>query len=141
MILLAVACLVLISCGPRAEKAPEVVEQTTCDELTPEQQTMFDNWANYAGLEQDAQKAIVLDMKVYIDDCHAKCEAKCKAAQEEGATPEKVCPEKEAKCADFKAKWDAFDNLPLEEQKALLDQALECMKEKCCKEKETCEKE
>ena len=136
MILLAVACLVFVSCGPRAEKATEVVEET-CDALTPEQQAMFENWDNFANLDLEAQTALVGEMKAFFDECHAKCAAKCEAAKEEGAEPAEVCPEKEAKCAEFKAKWDAFDTFSLEEQKALIDQMLECKKAKCCKEHET----
>ena len=132
MILLAVACLVFVSCGPRTEKATEVTEETTCCELTPEQEA---DWANWDNLDLERQTALIGEVKAFFDDCHAKCEAKCEAAKEEGAVPEEVCPEKEAKRAEFKAKWDAFDTMTLEEQKALLDQAFEC-KAKCCHDKE-----
>jgi hypothetical protein len=134
MILLAVACLVCVSCGgPKAEKAAEVAEETCCT-LTPEQEEMFANWDLYADLEEEQQVALVDEMKAFIDECKAKCEEKCeKKCEKEG---EEVCPEKAAKCAEFKANWENFENLTLEEQKAILDQVLACHKEKCCKEKE-----
>ena len=128
---MAVACLVFISCGPRTETPTEVVEETTCA-LTPEQEA---DWANWDNLDLERQTALVGEVKAFFDDCHAKCEAKCQEAKEEGAEPAEVCPEKEAQRAEFKAKWDAFDTMTLEEQKALLDQAFEC-KAKCCKAEE-----
>ena len=130
MILLAVACLGFVSCDS-TPKPTEPTEATTCDALTQEQQ---DNWAKYAELTPDEQIALVGEMKAYFDACYAKCEAKCEA-KEEGTEPAVVDPEKEAARAEFKAKWDAFDTLTLEEQKALLDQAFEC-KAKCCKAEE-----
>ena len=144
MILLAVAGLVCVSCGPRTEKAVEPVEET-CTTLTPEQEAMFDNWENWADLSEEAQIALVGEMKIFLDECKAKCKAKCEAKCEakEGEEAEEVCPEKAAKCAEFKAKWEDFENLTLEEQKACIDKVLEC-KTKCCKEKEseeTCSKE
>jgi TRAP-type C4-dicarboxylate transport system substrate-binding protein len=136
MILLAVACLVCVSCGPRAEKVTDVQEETCCT-LTPEQEEMFANWELWADLEEEQQVALVGEMKAFIDDCKAKCEAKCEEkCKKEGEEAEEVCPEKAAKCAEFKAKWEDFENLTLEEQKAILDQVLECHKAKCCKDKE-----
>ncbi|MCL2167503.1 MAG: hypothetical protein FWH59_00050 [Lentimicrobiaceae bacterium] len=141
MILLAVACLVFVSCGPRTEKVTEVVEETACCTLTPEQEEMFANWEVWADLAEEQQITLVADMKAFLDECKAKCEAKCAEKKEECGEAKEVCPEKEAKCAEFKAKWENFENLPLEEQKALIDEVLAC-KEKCCKEKkEGCCKE
>jgi len=134
MILLAVACLVFISCGTRTEKVTDA-DETVCV-LTPEQ---LENWANWDKLDEEAQVVLIGEMKVYLDECKAKCEAKCKEAKE-GDEEVIVDPEKEAKCAEFKAKWDAFDTLTLEEQKAMIDQVLE-HKEKCCKAKEVCQEE
>ncbi|MCL1851279.1 MAG: hypothetical protein FWF70_07770 [Bacteroidetes bacterium] len=134
MILLAVACLVFVSCGTKKEKATEVVAEETCCALTPEQEAMFENWDLWADLDEIQQTALVADMKAFIDECKAKCEAKCCA--KEGEEVEEVCPEKAAKCAEFKAKWEDFDNLTLDEKKAIIDQVLACHKEKCCKEKE-----
>ena len=135
MILLAVACLIFVSCGPRTEKATEPAKETCCA-LTPEQEAMFENWDLYADLDEEQQLAIVGEMKAFLDECKTKCEAKCKEAKEEGEEVKEVCPEKAAKCAEFKTKWEAFDDLALDEKKALLDQTLACIKAKCCKEKE-----
>jgi hypothetical protein len=141
MLLLAVACLIFVSCGNRAEK-PAVVEEPVC-----EFKLMLDKWDAFADLEEEGQIALVAEMKAFFD---AKCEEHCKEAKEECEEAKEVCPEKEAKCAEFKAQWEAFETLTLEEQKAIIDQIIEhkskCCKEKeegCCKKdkKETCEKE
>jgi len=140
MILLAVACLIFVSCGPRTEKATEAVEETTCT-LTPEQQAMFESWDLWADLDEEQQLTLVGDMKAFVDECIAQCKAKCESkckAKEEG---EEVCPEKAAKCAEFKAKWEAFEELSLGEKKEILDQKIEHLKAKCCKEKEKCQGE
>jgi len=135
MILLAVACLIFVSCGPKTQKATEPAAEEKCCTLTPEQEAMFENWDLWADLEEETQMALVTDMKAFLDECKAKCEEKCKE-KEECETPEEVCPEKAAKCAEFKAKWEDFDNLSLDEKKAIIDEVLECHKAKCCKDKE-----
>ena len=135
MILLAVACLIFVSCGNRTEKAIETVEETCA--LTPEQEAMFANWENWDALTLEEQTALVGEMKVFLDECIAKCKDKCesKCAAKEGEEKE-VCPEKAAKCAEFKAKWEAFEELELGAQKELLDIKLQHMAKKCCKDKE-----
>ena len=127
MILLAVACLIFVSCGNK-NKQVEQVEETCC--MTE----MLAKWDTFADLDEEGQGALVAEMKAFLE---AKCEGKC--AKEEGEeVAEEVCPEKAAKCAEMKAKWEDFENLPLEEQKALIDQILE-HKAKCCKAKEVAE--
>jgi len=129
MILLAVACLIFVSCGTK--KQLEAVEETCC---TTE---MLAKWDTFADLDEEGQVALVAEMKAFLDE---KCKKKC--AKEEGEEvaeecpgKEAKCPEKAAKCAEMKAKWEDFENLPLEEQKALIDQIVEHMA-KCCKAKE-----
>jgi len=136
---MAVACLVFVSCGNQPKVAEEpAAEKECCATLTEEQQEMFANWDMWADLTEEQQVTLVADMKLFLDECKAKCEEKCAPKEDE-----EVCPEKAAKCEEFKAKWDAFETLALEDQKAMIDQVLECHKAKCCKEKEgeeTCEK-
>jgi len=142
MILLAVACLIFVSCGNRTEKAIETIEETSV--LTPEQHQMFENWEKWDDLTMEERETLVSDMKAFLDECKAKCEEKkeCGEAKE-------VCPEKEAKCAEFKAKWEVFETLELDVQRELIDLKLQhiakCCKDKekgCCKkDKENCEKE
>jgi len=126
MILLAVACLIFVSCGTK--KQVEAVEETCC--MTE----MLAKWDTYADLDEADQIALVAEMKAFLDK---KCEGKCQ--KEEGEeVAEEVCPEKAAQCAEMKAKWEDFDNLLIEDQKALIDQILEHMA-KCCKAKEVAE--
>jgi len=101
---MAVACLVFVSCGnkPKVTEEP-VAEEKCCASLTEEQQEMFANWDMWADLTEEQQVTLVNDMKLFIDECKAKCEEKC--APKEGEEVEEVCPEKAAKCAEFKAKW------------------------------------
>ena len=130
MILLAVACLIFVSCGNKTEKVTDAVEETATT-LTPEQQEMFANWENWDNLEPEAQVALVGEMKAFLDECKAKCESK------EAEETEEVCPEKAAKCAEMKAAWEAFDTFTVEEQKAMIDEILQ---HKCCKDKAEAEK-
>ena len=132
MMLLAVACLIFVSCGNRTEKAIETVEETCA--LTPEQEAMFTNWENWDELDLEVREALVFEMKAFLDECKAKCEAKKECKKEDGEEKE-ICPEKKAKCEEFKAKWEMFEELELDVQKELLDLKLQHMKSKCCKEK------
>jgi hypothetical protein len=68
-------------------------------------------------------------MKECFDKKMAEKAEKCDGEQKE------MCPEKAEKCAAFKAKWDNWDNLTIDEKKALIDEKMNCCKEKCCKEK------
>jgi hypothetical protein len=141
MILLAVSCLIFVSCGTKTQSVVEQTEETTCP-----YQAALEQWENWENLDAEAQVALVGELKAFFDECcKAKCEEKCEA--KEG---EEVCPEKAAKCAEFKAKWEAFETLTLEEQKELLDVAIahkaKCCEGKkeggCCKDKEeTCDKD
>jgi len=114
MILLAVACLVFVSCGTK--KATEPVEEPKCEFAMN-----LDKWAtlNDEGVDQEA---LVAEMKVFIDGCFAQCEHK------EG---EEACPIKE--------EWANFDNLELDAKIALIDKIFGHMKECCEKEAEVVE--
>jgi len=145
MILLAVACLIFASCcGNKTEKAIETVEETCA--LTPEQELMFENWGNWDELTVEEQAALVPEMKAFLDECKAKCEAKKECKKEDGEEKE-MCPGKKAKCEEFKAKWEAFDELELDVQKELIDLKLahiaKCKekKEGCCKKDKEVEEE
>jgi hypothetical protein len=71
LILLAVACLIFVSCGPKKVTEPQVAEETCCT-LTPEQEEMFANWELWADLGEEQQIILVADMKAFIDECKAK---------------------------------------------------------------------
>jgi hypothetical protein len=132
MILLAVAALIFVSCGNKAQQVPEVEEKKCC---TTE---MIAKWDTFAELDEEGQIELVAEMKAFFDK---KFEKKCKKEKtEECGEAKEVCPEKAAKCAEFTAQWENFENLPLEEQKCIIDQVIE-FKTKCCKEKEACKKE
>ena len=136
MLLLAVVGLIFASCGnTKTTEAIETIEETCT--LTPEQEAMFANWENWDALELEQKEALVIEMKAFIDACKAKCEKKCEG-KEEGEVKE-VCPEKQAKCEEFKAKWEMFEELEMDVQKELLDIKLQHMAKVCCKEnKEGC---
>ena len=120
MILLAVACLVFVSCGNKPEP---VVEETTC-EFT----VLLEKWATIGELDEEGQMALVAEFKAYFDEA---CKEKCK---KEGEETEEICPEKQAEMDAFKAQWEDFANLDLEAQKAIIEKCIE--HHKCCKEKE-----
>lgn len=119
------------SCGNKAVEptVEEPVAEEKCCELTEEQKADFEAWNNWSSLTEDVQKELVARMKVFFDQKMAEKAEKCDAEQAE------VCPEKAAKCAEFKAKWEDWDNLTLEAQKELIDAKIECCKKKCEAEK------
>jgi len=127
MILLAVACLVFVSCGPK--KATEPVEEPKCEFAL-----MLDKWATFDELDEEGQVALVAEFKAYFDEC---CKEKC---TKEGEEAEAICPEKQAEIDAFKAQWEIFDTLTLEEQKAIIEKCIE-HKKSCCKDKEAVEEE
>jgi len=118
MILLAVACLIFVSCD-NTPKATEP-EEPKC-EFT----LLLDKWATFEELNEEGQIALIAEIKAYFDEC---CKEKCEA--KEGEEVKEVCPEKEA----FIAQWNDFANLDLEAQKAIIEKCIE--HKKCCKEKE-----
>ena len=119
MILLAVACLIFASCENKP-KATEEPEAPKC-EMT----INLEKWAtlNDEGVDQEA---LVAEVKAFLDGW---CKENCKEA-EEGTEP---CPEKEA----FKAKWEAFDELTLEEKIEVINNVFERIK--CCQKEEVTE--
>lgn len=125
MILLAVACLIFVSCDNKKATVP--VEEPKC-----ELAINLDKWATFGDLDEEGQIALVAEMKAFIDET---CKEKCKEAEEGGEAPE-PCPEKEA----FKAKWETFETLTLEEQKEIIDQVFVHMKA-CCKKEAECVEE
>jgi len=120
MILLAVACLIFVSCN----NTPKATEP----EPAPCEMTLnLEKWAtlNDEGVDQDA---IIADVKLFLDGW---CNENCKEA-EEGT---EVCPEKEA----FKAKWAAFDELTKEEKIEIINSVFDHIKACCQKETEATE--
>jgi hypothetical protein len=115
MILLAVACLIFVSCN-NAPKATEPVGETKCEFALN-----LEKWAtlNDEGVDQEA---LVAEMKIFIDECFAKCE--------EPKEGEEVCPIKE--------EWANFDNLELDGKITLIDKIFEHKKE-CCKHNDAAE--
>ena len=130
MLLLAVAGLLFASCGTKTTEAIETAEETCA--LTPEQEAMFANWENWDALELEQQEALVGEMKAFLDECIAKCEKKCEKKCE-GKEEGEICPEKKAKCEEFKAKWEMFEELEMDAKKELLDIKIQHMAKKCCK--------
>lgn len=116
------------SCGKKAvEPATEPVQtEQECEkkcELTEEQKAEMEAWANWDSQTDERKAELVANKKACLDKCMAEKAEKC-----EGETEK--CPEKEAKCAEMKAKLDNWDNLTIDEKKALLD---EFAPKKCCK--------
>ena len=132
-------CFVFVACCPKTEepKQEEVAEKQCCkqehkcckSDMTDEEKAackeFCEKWKDFENQPEDVQKELVMNAKAKMDECDAKAAAK-KA-------------ECEAKKAEFEAKWANFNNLPLEEQKALIDMKMNCKKGGCCK-KEGCHK-
>ena len=126
-------CFVFIACTPKVEtteqkpedateKACEQKEPKCCKGMTEEEKAackeFCEKWKDFDNQTEEAQKELVQQAKAQFDKCDAEREAKRL--------------EMEAKKAEFEAKWKDFDNLPLADQKALIDQKMQC-KKGCCK--------
>jgi hypothetical protein len=125
MILLAVTCLVFVSCNI----TPKVTEpeQPKCEFAT-----LLEKWDTFGDLDEAGQAALIAEMKAYFDEC---CKEKC---EKEGEEAEELSPEEYVDRAAFRAFWEDWDNLDVETQKGLIEKCIEHKKE-CCKENEATE--
>ena len=128
-VLAGVLCFVFVSCCNKTADVPEENQCTKdekheCCKMTEEQKAECEafrkQWDDWANLTDDVKKELVGKMKVRIDEKYAKMEAEFAAC---------------------KAEWATFENLSLDEQKALIDKRM-CCKKSCCKKScdKTCEK-
>lgn len=154
------ACLFMVACN-NAPKQQEAKEEAPVIEAKQEcpMSLVMGEYANWDNLDEVAKaelnkKALALftemDAKMAEGhECNHEGEGKacCKEGEEKSCCKEgeaKQCPaemteeqkaECEAKCAEMKAKWDAFETLSVDEQKDLIMCRIECMKKHqgCCK--------
>jgi len=121
------------------EQGEEQTEETKCcKELTEEQKAAMAAWEDWDNQTPEKKAELVANAKECIDKKMAEHAEKHDGEQKE------MCPEKAEKCAAFKAKWEKWDELNIEEQKALIDEKMEfchknCEKkeaEGCCKKGE-----
>jgi len=147
-LLAGVLCLVFAACcssgkkqGEGAEKECGTEKSACCQEMTEEEKAackeFCEMWEDFDNQPEDVQKELILKAKAKIDKCKAEMAAKkaeCEHEKPECEVKKAACEAKKAEC---KAKWENFDNLSLEEQKALIDKKMQCKKENktCCKEK------
>ena len=116
------------SCCNKAKETPVEDEAATCCELTEEQKADKAAWEDWDNQTDEQKDELLAKAKECIDKKMAEKAEKCDGEQKE------VCPEKAAKCAAFKAKWEDWDNLDRDAKKALVDETRECCKKKCEKE-------
>ena len=141
--LISVCCFVFVSCNNQPAQAPEESTEHKCEghkkcckELTEEQKADMEAWKNWDSQTTEKKEELVAKRKECIDNRMAKKQEKCDAEKKE------ECPAKAAKCAEMKAQFENWDNLTLDEKKALLDEMPCCGKKQCCKggNKKGCEK-
>lgn len=126
-LLAGVLCLVFVACCSKTETEPkqdEVTEKQACNKeespccknMTEEQKAeckeFCEKWKDFDNQTEEVQKDLVLKAKAKIDEQEA---------------------EMAAKKAEFDAKWVNFNNLPVGEQKALIEMKMHCKKGNCCK--------
>jgi len=127
-----------------AEKpACERPEKGPCCKLSEEERAAIDEmmakWEKFDELAAEEQAALIAQRKALVEKRIAKCE-------EHHAAEVARLAEREAKCAEIKAKFEKIDELSIAEQKALLEEIDKpcCKKDapKCCKagEKKCCKK-
>ena len=144
-LVMAAFCLLFVSCNTKQVEAPVDEAATThencqhnhegkgCCGLKEEQKAMFAQWKQFETLEAQAQADLVAAMKAFLDEKMSKCEGEkhegCQGEKHEGCQNkcegEKDCAQKHA---EMKEKWNNFENLAIEEQKALIDNILEHQK-------------
>ncbi len=111
-----------VTTEPEAEVKTDATEcQSACKELTEEQKAEIAAWEDWANQTPEKKEELVAKRKECIDKKMSEC---CGEKKEE-------CPEQAAKCAEFKAKWDNWNNLDIEAKKALIDEKMSCCKKKC----------
>jgi hypothetical protein len=135
-VLISVCCFVFASCNnkPAPEQVDEVAPETCeakkeCCQMTEEQKADMAAWKDWDNQTIEKKEELVAKCKACIDKKMAEKKEQCDAEKTE------ACPEKKAKCEEMKAKFDNWDNLTLDEKKALLDE-MSCCKKKCCKDGE-----
>jgi hypothetical protein len=146
LLALLVASFVLFSCCNNAKK-DECKNKKECCEMTEEQKADLAAWNDWDN-QTDEKKAELVEKYKNCIDQKAKCCKKdgekkecCKKDGEKKECCKKELTEEQKKaCEEFKAKWENWDNLTINEKKALLDQKMECCKAKkeCCKAKKEC---
>jgi len=129
-----VAVFFFASCGNKAKDVTlgtdeQATETKCCKQLTEEQKADLAAWEDWDNQTIEKKQELVVKMKECIDNKMAKKAEKCAGEKE-------MCPEKAEKCAAFKAKWEDWDNLDLEEQKVLVDEFKAVAKK--CKVKKEC---
>ena len=135
-VLMSVFCFVFVACNnnqktPATEETTEQCEKK-CEgkhdcKMTEEQKADMEAWKNWDNQTAEKKEELVAKRKACIDKKMAEKSEKCDAEKKE------QCPEKEAKCAEMKAKFDNWNNLTIDEKKVLLD---EMQPKKCCKDGE-----
>lgn len=106
-----------------------------CKELTEEQKADMAAWNDWDNQTPEKKQELVTKRKECIDKRMAEKKEKCEAKEGE---EKKECPEAAKKCAEFKAKWDNWANLTIDEQKALIDECTACCKKACEKKEGEC---
>ena len=136
-LVMAAFCLLFVSCNTKQVEAPVEEVATThegcqhnhegkgCCGLTEEQKTMFAQWKQFETLEAQAQADLIAAMKAFVDEKMAKCDGEKHEGCQNKCEGEKDCAQKHA---EMKEKWENFEKLAIEEQKALLDNILEHQK-------------
>ncbi len=137
-VLISICCFVFVACNnnpsvpdPNAVSVDSTAQcAKKCEgkkecQMTEEQKADMEAWKNWDNQTAEKKEELVAKRKACIDKKMAEKSEKCDAEKKE------QCPEKEAKCAEMKAKFDNWNNLTLDEKKALLDE-MSCCKQKCC---------
>ena len=132
------ACFALAACCNKTENQPEEatapVEEKSCPEME-KCKAQCEAWQNW-DQQTDEQKAeLIADRKAKIEEAEAR-KAECEAKKAEF----------EAKKAEFEANWAAnwakFDEMSMDEQKALIDDYMmfnaPCPKPHHCQKAEGC---
>jgi hypothetical protein len=141
------ACLFMVACNnapKQGQDAPvqdcismnqDSLQPEQCCQMTEEQKADWEafkaQWENYANLTNEEQVALVNAAKAKFDVCDSIRNAnhpEGKACCQEAEMTEEQKAEFEAKKAVFNEKWANFSTLTLDEQKALIDQKMECAK-------------
>jgi hypothetical protein len=145
VVLIGLVCFVFTACNNKTTQTEEPQQEPQqeqkceeqkgcCSEMTEEQKAEMEAWKDWDNQTDERKAELVASGKACLDKMMAEKKSCCE--QKEGEEKKECCKDKEAKCAEMKAKFDNWDNMTVEEKKALLDGVAACCKEKCCKEGE-----
>ena len=96
-------------------------------EMKPEMKTIMEKLDKWAELNDEDKKAVIAEFKACMKQCKEEKASACESQKSECDKNKEACNDKKSEC---KSACENFDNLSLDEQKAMIEKMLQHCKEK-----------